>query len=39
MGNMLSFDVPKNGGLLYYNYKGFHSIVLLGLVDADYKFI
>jgi hypothetical protein len=24
---------------LYYNYKGFFSVVLLGLVDADYKFI
>ncbi len=24
---------------MYYNYKGFHSIILLGQVDADYKFI
>ncbi len=27
------------GGCLYYNYKRFHSIMLLCLVDVDYKFV
>ena len=38
MGN-IDITCPKNGGLLYYSYKGFHSIVLMALVDADYKII
>ncbi|XP_046408436.1 putative nuclease HARBI1 [Ischnura elegans] len=38
-GKHIEFRPPRSMGSYYYNYKGGNSIVLLALVDAQYKFL
>ena len=38
-GKHIMLQAPIHGGSEYYNYKGFHSIVLFALVDAKYNFL
>ncbi len=37
-GKHVPITCPKHGGSHYYNYKRFHSIILLAIVDARYIF-
>ena len=38
-GKHVLLKQPANSGSYYFNYRATFSIVLLGLVDGDYKFI
>ena len=38
-GKHIAIECPAEGGSMYYNYKGYHSIVLLAVVDAEGRFL
>lgn len=35
----MAITAPMGSGLEYYNYKKYHSMVLMAIVDAQYQFI
>ena len=38
-GKHVRIKAPNKSGTVFYNYKGYFSLVLFGLVDADYNFL
>ena len=38
-GKHVAIRCPQNSGSLFHNYKGFFSVLLIAVVDADYKFL
>ena len=38
-GKHFAIRCPRQGGSVYYNYKGYHSMILLALVDANYRIL
>ena len=38
-GKHIMMRAPPNSSSMFYNYKGYFSIILMALVDADYQFV